>query len=163
MKSTPKLKRIAFWSIFAAFLFVVAAILYPAFPVFRNERADAFRRILNSHFEVASTIGRRPFLYLSWFPTGNSKYAQEYMASYPDGKLTTQRNLYEGVQGTRVTCSLRRCVHCNGYLTCLMVCRRQTACLSISFRLPFIWNGRPGQRSITTLTTFLLKCEPSLR
>ena len=96
-------KRVIGWAILVVFALLAIVVLSPVFLPVVFQREWAFNRILSEHKAHFKNNNGNEFLYLSWFPTGNPKYAQEYIA-FIDGTRRTQRNLYnfavEGCVGT---------------------------------------------------------------
>lgn len=90
------------WIVGLAVLFVLAAVLYPlAVPYIYDGKQDAYRRVLSFHTPAHAPQRNKqmPLLYLSDFPSGNPKYAEETII-YPDGWIYTRHVLWNhGVQG----------------------------------------------------------------
>lgn len=90
------------WIIGLVVLFALAAVLYPlAAPYLNDGRRDAYRRVLSFHTPAHAPQRNKqmPLLYLSNFPQGNPKHAEESIV-YPDGQVWGRHVLWSNaVQG----------------------------------------------------------------
>lgn len=90
------------WIIGLVMLFVLAAVLYPlAAPYLNDGRQDAYRRVLSFHTPAHAPQRNKqmPLLYLSYFPNGNPKHAEESII-YADGWVASRRVIWNNaVQG----------------------------------------------------------------
>ncbi len=100
------------WLITFILLGIIAVICYPLYyPYIHSGKKEAYEQIVSFHQQnhaplhggvphtISITQMQRPFLYLSWFSTGDSRHGDEFMA-YPDGWIMGRRVLWSyAVQG----------------------------------------------------------------
>ena len=90
------------WIAGLVILFALAAVLYPlAAPYLDNGRRDAYHQVLSFHTAAIAPQRNKqmPMLYLSNFPSGNPKHAEESIV-YPDGQIWGRRVLWNNaIQG----------------------------------------------------------------
>ena len=83
------------WGIGFATLLILAAVLFPVIDPIVDGRRAAYQRVLGFHtFSNAPQWHKQiPFLYLSWFPKGDPRHADENMI-YPNKMVMGRRVLW---------------------------------------------------------------------
>lgn len=104
--------KLSSWVAGISLLVLASLILFPVYyPYIHSGKREAYQRILDFHQANNAPMdgwmysaghkaqAKKPFLYLSWFPQGDPRHAEEFMA-YPDGKVLGRRVLWNNaIQG----------------------------------------------------------------